>query len=62
MEFTNNPRRFRIVKTENISLGFIYMDSKVLEFFKNDKKSENFIINDKPVTENSKNVFLFQFK
>ena len=51
-----------IVKTENISLGFIYMDSKVLEFFKNDKKSENFIINDKPVTENSKNIFLFQFK
>ena len=51
-----------IVKTENISLGFIYMDSKVLEFFENDKKSENFMMNDKPVTKNSKNVFQFQFK
>ena len=48
-----------IVKTEDISLGFIYMDSKVLEFFRNDKKSKNFIVNDKPVTKNSKNVFLF---
>ena len=58
----NNPRLFTIVKAENISMGFIYIDLKVLEFYEKWQKSENIKTNDKSITKNSENFFLFQFK
>ena len=53
----NNPRLFTIVKAENISMGFIYIDLKVLEFYEKWQKSENIKTNDKSITENSENFF-----